>query len=139
MGYLIKNALEKISVIVPAGSLANVDTVPYQIIKSNALTNYTIVAANLICADTSTGDVNSFGHFYLQFGYSTGIPQIAIYDESISAISTSKSANFIINMSHPPNRFGSINQFTSDLTLSSELAPVTNTDLVVTIYYFRNF
>jgi hypothetical protein len=139
MGYLIKNALEKISVIVPAGSLVNVDTVPYQIIKSNALTNYTIVAANLQCLDTTAGDVNSFGHFYLQFGTSTPVVQNAIYDEAISGITTSKSVNFIINMSHPPNRFGSQNQFTQDLTLSSELAPVTNTDLVVTIYYFRNF
>lgn len=141
MGYLIKKigTLEKISVTVPQSSIATLDTIPVQIIDSNILTNYTIVAANLTMLN-ATGNVTNFGHFYLQFSYViTLLEKLAVFDENVGNISTDKQSNFLINASHPPNRFGSVSSFTQDLTLISELPPTPTNDLIVTVYYFNNF
>lgn len=139
MGYLIESTILKKEVVISAANLVVVNSIPAQIINSNELTDYTILAANLSCVDKLGGNVSSFGHFYLQFGVTPGSEKSAIYDENIGPITTTKTCYFIINMSHPPNRFGAVYQYSQDLTLSSEFAPTTNTDLIVTVYYFKNF
>ena len=134
MGYLINNVIEKIEVTIPQVDIAPLRTIPYQIIDKNKLTNYTILAANL----TTQGNVISFGHFYLQYGYALTPNKIAIYDENVSPIS-GRQSNFIINMMHPPNVFGSISDFAEDLTILTDNTPSGTDDLICTVYYIRNF
>jgi hypothetical protein len=84
--------------------------------------------------------INSFGHFYLTWNVLE--PNFAIYDENISAIQTAHTYNFILNMTHPPNRFGGIQDTTTlnqYLQISTELPANANCDLIVTVYYFNHF
>lgn len=138
MGYLIESFLQKIEVEISAGNVAVLDSIPQQVIKSNELTDYTIVAANLSMKD-QIGTISNFGHFYLQISYAIPGDRIAVFDENVGNISTDKKNNFLINTSHPPNRFGSVSSYTQDITVITELPPTATGDLIVTIYYFKNF
>jgi hypothetical protein len=134
MGYLIKTSIEKIEVIIPQADIITLNTIPVDII-GNKNFYYTIISANLKMQNLGE-NVQTFGHFYL--GYNTPLEKIAIYDENAGIITTRQS-NFIINMSHPPNIFGSVSSFAIGLQLEAQLPPTATGDMICTIYYFRNF
>jgi hypothetical protein len=137
MGYLIKNVIEKIEVIVPLADVLTLDTIPYTIIPFTNNNNYTILAANMQVENIVGNNISVFGHFYLQYkpGY-----KLAVYDENVSSIAVEAQQNFLINTSHPPNRFGSfVNKTIYPLSILTELPPIANCDLIVTVYYFNNF
>jgi hypothetical protein len=139
MGYLINQNILKVETIVPQSFVANLDVNPFILINTipGAIgNNYTILAANLR-VNGLTDTIAGFGHFYLQYDPSL---KCAVYDENISVIQYQYRANFLLNASHPPNRFGSITlEQTGQLSLRSELPPITNCDLIVSVYYFKNF
>jgi hypothetical protein len=94
----------------------------------------------MACTNKASGDVNGFGHFYLQCGYVAGSEKVAVYDENVGIVNRAFKSYFIINMIHPPNQFGAIYNYQQDLTLSAQFAPTVNiTDMIVTVYYFKNF
>lgn len=137
MGYLIKNVIEKIEVIVPLADVLTLDTIPYTIIPFTNNNNYTILAANMQVENVLGNQITDFGHFYLE--YKPGVKS-AVYDENVRDIEVETINNFIINMSHPPNIFGSATpKVIYDLSILTELTPSANCDLIVTVYYFNNF
>lgn len=141
MGYLIHGGLQKVTVRIPQADVLLLNTVPYTIIPFTNNNNYTILAANMQVDNVIGNQIDSFGHFYLF--YKPATPRFAIYDEVLSgtgSIDTSLTCNFIINMSHPPNTFGSrTTKVIFPLSIESELPPNANCDLIVTVYYFNNF
>jgi hypothetical protein len=138
MGYLITTGILKKTVIVPLADVLTLDTIPYQIIPFSNENNYTILAANLKIESVVGNQITSFGHFYLEYKPSTS--KFATYDENIKPIDVDIRANFLINMSHPPNQFGSFTpKVIFPLNILSELPPAANCDLIVTVYYFNNF
>ena len=141
MGYLIfEPQIRKAVVTILAGDVGNLNFAPQPIIPYvNPSNDYTIIAANLFVNDVLT-QISSFGHFYLQYGPSA---KVAIYDQNNGDVSAANRSNFIINMSHPPNQFGSVTSITAgDLSISCENPPtfgLGNGEIVVTVYYFNNF
>jgi hypothetical protein len=142
MGYLIKQTIKKVKVRIPQADVLTLDTIPYVIIPFSNNNNYTVLAANLQVDNVSGNLINSFGHFYL-FYKPAPSPKFAIYDEisfGQNIIEADITSNFILNMSHPPNVFGSrTNKTIFPLSITSELPPSANCDLIVTVYYFNNF
>ena len=138
MGYLIKQTIKKVVVRIPQADVLTLDTIPYVIIPFSNENNYTILAANMQVDNVVGNQIGFFGHFYLEYKPLTG--KIAIYDAITNDIDTDNRSNFILNMSHPPNRFGSITAInTFPLSITAELPPSANCDLIVTVYYFNNF
>lgn len=138
MGYLIKQTIKKIEVRIPLADVLTLNTIPYVIIPFSNNNNYTILAANMQLDNVVGNIISAFGHFYLVYKTSTG--KFAVYDEQLYSLDIDSKYNFLINASHPPNRFGSVtNKTTFPLYIKSELPPVANCDLIVTVYYFNNF
>jgi hypothetical protein len=143
MGYLIKPEILKAQVIIQAAQVGTLDTNPIIVIPEtpgNPTNNYTIIAAQLDVTDVNT-TIAAFGHFYIQ--YDPGA-KCGVYDINNGVVQGQFRNNFIINMSHPPNTFGSVTLQNSvrDLRISSELPPSVsggNGELRVTVYYFNNF
>jgi hypothetical protein len=139
MGYLIQSTIIKESIIIPALEVQNLSIAPKSINKLNSI-NKTILAAFMQVENVPGNQIDSFGHFYLTFNVLE--PNFAVYDENISAIKTTHTYNFILNMTHPPNRFGGIQDtttLTQYLQISTELPAIANCDLIVTVYYFNHF
>jgi hypothetical protein len=134
MGYLITTGIQKLQVEIPQASISGLTTPFFQIIKSNDLKNYTIIAASLTMKN-AIGDITSFGHFYLE--YQTSGNKLAVYDENIGTVND-RQGNFLINASHPPNRFGSVSNYLEDLLITTELSGTATGDLICTVYYIIN-
>jgi hypothetical protein len=144
MGQIIQNRqILKQEIILQSAEISSLDTTPVIVFPetlTNPTNNYTIIAAQLSVTDAAT-TVSSFGHFYLQYDPTS---KLAVYDINNGVVQGNFRNNFIINMSHPPNHFGSITlqNLGIDLRISSELAPGVsggNGEMKVTIYYFDNF
>lgn len=142
MGYLIKQTIKKIQVRIPQTDVLTLDTIPYIIIPFSNNNNYTVLSANMQVDNVPGNMIDSFGHFYL-FYKAFPFPKFAIYDEisfGVNVIEADATSNFILNMSHPPNVFGSRTpKIIFPLSITSELPPNANCDLIVTVYYFNNF
>ena len=140
MGYLIKDQIRKAEITLTGVEVASLDITPIAIMNFvNYGDNYSIIAANIKIVDFTT-QIIGFGHIYLSFGGPT--LRAAIYDENNGMIYGGGRNNFIINMSHPPNQFGSFTPYGGNLDISSELPPTILTgsgDITVTIYYMINF
>lgn len=139
MGYIINNTVLKESIIISAAEVLNLSIAPKAINKLNSI-NKTILAAFMQVENVPGNQIDSFGHFYLTWNVLES--NYGIYDEAISVITTTHTYNFILNMTHPPNRFGGIQDTTlttNYLKISTELAPNANCDLIVTVYYFNHF
>lgn len=140
MGQIIQNRqIRKAVVTILAGDVSNLNFAPKTIIPYYDPNNeYTIIAANLYINDGLT-QISAFGHFYLQYGPFT---KVAIYDQNNGDVEAAVRNNFIINMSHPPNQFGSVTAISGvPLSISCENPPtfgLGNGELVVTVYYFNN-
>jgi hypothetical protein len=134
MGYLITTGIQKLQVEIPQALIPGLTTPSFQIIKSNFLINYTIIAASLTMKN-AIGDITGFGHFYLE--YQTSGNKLAVYDENIGTVNDRQS-NFLINASHPPNRFGSVSNYSEDLLITTELSGSATGDLICTVYYINN-
>ena len=138
MGYLIKQTIKKIEVRIPQADVLTLDTIPYVIIPFSNENNYTILGANIQLDNVLGNIINGFGHFYLI--YKSATSKFAVYDEVIGSLDNDSRFNFLLNGSHPPNRFGSLtDKFTFPLSITTELPPTANCDLIVTVYYFNNF
>lgn len=139
MGYLLKSEILKESITISAAEVQNLSIAPKSINKLNSL-NKTIIAAFMQVENVPGNQIDSFGHFYLTWNVLES--NYGIYDEAISVITITHTYNFILNMTHPPNRFGGIQDTTSTtnyLQISTELTPNANCDLTVTVYYFNHF
>lgn len=134
MGYLITTGIQKLQVEIPQALIPGLTTPSFQIIKSNFLINYTIIAASLTMKN-AIGDITGFGHFYLE--YQTSGNKLAVYDENIGTVNDRQN-NFLINASHPPNRFGSVSNYSEDLLITTELSGTATGDLICTVYYINN-
>lgn len=140
MGYLVNQTIQKTQVRIPQADVLTLDTIPYTIKPFANENNYTILAAQLnVPDDDINNNVNGFGHAYLI--YKPASVPIAVYDEAINSPQFGLTCNFLINASHPPNRFGGYTaNIIYDLSIKTELAPtVVLSDLIVTVYYFNNF
>ena len=143
MGYLIDRQILKTQVVLTASQVSNLDGTPVLVfdrILGIPENNYTILAAQLSTTDNLTF-ISGFGHFYLQYDVTQ---KFAIYDENVGIILPTNRSNFMLNMSHPPNIFGSYTiQLLRDLRISSQNPPIIfgggNGELAVTVYYFNNF
>lgn len=139
MGYLIQNTIIKESIIIPALEVQNLSIAPKSINKLTSI-NKTIVAAFMKVENVPGNEINNFGHFYLTWNVLEA--NFAVYDENIGSIKPTHTYNFILNMTHAPNRFGGIQDTTTlvqYLQISTELTASANCDLIVTVYYFNNF
>jgi len=136
MGYLIKEGkeIEKIVVTVPQTDVANLGSNNYTLIPQNILNEKVLLSAYLSIIDPS-GLISGFRHFYL--GYKPDLFPGAVYDANNGDIGDISSIySFLINASHPPNKFGSNNPYRNyPFQISSEVNPVTNCDLIVTMYF----
>jgi hypothetical protein len=136
MGYLIKDekVIEKIVVTVPQTDVANLSSNEYTLISQNTLNEKVLLSAHLSIIDPA-GQIDSFRHFYL--GYKPTVFPAAVYDANNGDINNINHIySFLINASHPPNRFGANNPYRDyDFQISSESAVNTNCDLIVTMYF----
>jgi hypothetical protein len=134
MGYLITTGIQKFKIEISQAIIPSLNVPGVQIIKSNDLKNYTIIGASLTMKN-AIGDITGFGHFYLE--YQTSGNKLAVYDENIGTVNDRQS-NFLINASHPPNRFGSVSNYLEDLLITTELSGIATGDLICTVYYINN-
>ena len=136
MGYLIKEGkeIEKIIVTVPLTDVLLLNSNPYTLIAQNTLNEKVLLSAHLSIVDP-LGSISGYKHIYL--GYKSDLYPAAIYDAAISDIDDSDSIySFLINASHPPNRFGAKNPYRAyPFQISTEDLAVANCDLIVTMYF----
>jgi hypothetical protein len=136
MGYLIKEGkeIEKIIVTVPQSDVANLSALPFTLIAQNTLNEKVLLSAHLSIIDP-VGQIDSFGHFYL--GYKPDTFPGSVYDENNGAINNVNHIySFLINATHPPNRFGANNPYRDyPFQIISDTALNTNCDLIVTMYF----
>ena len=136
MGYLIKEGkeIEKIIVTIPQTNVSLLNSNPFDLIPQNILNEKVLLSAHLSIIDPA-GQIDTFGHFYL--GYKPDLYPAAVYDANLGDINNIDSIySFLVNASHPPNRFGARNQYRGyPFAITSEINPTTNCDLIVTMYF----
>jgi hypothetical protein len=138
MGFLVKQdkEIEKIVVTIPAASVSLLRSNAYELVPLNFLNNNVLLSAHLSIVDP-VGLIDNFGHFYL--GYKSDTFPAAIYDNALGDIDSVDSIySFLVDASHPPNRFGANNRYRSyAFDISTSSTPNANCDLIVTLYFIK--
>jgi hypothetical protein len=135
MGYLINTEFISKKIIIPQADVQIMDTTPYTILDYSG----SGFIQTLTCAVTP--DINQtipytgFDHLYLREQPSAA-NKIGIYDENVYQLEVTYLSSLIINMSHPPNRFGSVKKAFNGLALEFGL-PIASGDgdLIVYLQY----
>ncbi len=137
MGYIIdkaSQAIEKIVVTIPAADVAQLQSTPYELMPLDILNTKVLLSAHLSIVDP-IGLIDNFRHFYLGYKADTNVE--AVYDENNGDIGIVDAIySFLINASHPPNRFGAKSQYRYyPFQITTEQNPNANCDLIVTMYF----
>lgn len=138
MGFLVKqdNEIEKIVVTIPALDVPLLNSNPYILVPLNFLNEKVLLSAHLSIVDPA-GLIDNFRHFYL--GYKSELYPATVYDENNGVIDDVNSIySFLINATHPPNKFGARNPYRSyAFSITTEVPATANCDLIVTLYFIK--
>jgi hypothetical protein len=135
MGYLINTEFISKKIIIPEADVQILDSTPYTILDYSGSGFIQV----LTCAVTP--DINQstpyagFDHLYLR-DQNPANAIIGIYDELNFGLEANYLSCLIINMNHPPNRFGAVKKVSNGLALEFGL-PITagDGDLIVYLQY----
>jgi hypothetical protein len=135
MGYLINTDFISKKIIIPEASVQVMDATPYTILDYSGSGFIQV----LTCAVTP--DINQstpyagFDHLYLR-DQSPANARIAVYDQLIFGLEVNYLSCLLINMNHPPNRFGAVKKLGNGLSLEFGL-PISagDGDLIVFLQY----
>ena len=128
MGYLIKQGdLITKRITIPEASFLTLDTLPFELLPATLLGAYNIISAIISSKVTS---YTNFGHLYLE-----NFSRCAIYDRLAGDLEPLKYNTFAVNMSHPPNIFGTITKSNYPLNISSETTPIGTGDVIIQLIY----
>lgn len=135
MGYLINTEFISKKIIIPEADVQIMDATPYIILDYSGSGFIQVLS----CAVTP--DVNQstpyagFDHLYLR-EQSPANARIGVYDELNFNLQANYLSCLIINMNHPPNRFGAVKKSARGLSLEFGL-PITGGDgnLIVFLQY----
>jgi hypothetical protein len=135
MGYLINTEFISKKIIIPESNVQVMDATPYNILDYSGNGFIQVLS----CAVTP--DINQstpyigFDHLYLR-DQTPANNRIGIYDELNFNLEANYLSCLIINMNHPPNRFGAAKKTANGLSLEFG-SPITGGDgnLIVFLQY----
>jgi len=135
MGYLINTEFISTKIVIPEADVQIMDATPYTILDYSGSGFIQVLS----CA--ATPDINQstpytgFNHLYLR-DQSPANARLGIYDEQLFQLELNYLTCLIINMNHPPNRFGAVKKSARGLALQFN-SPITAGDgnLIVFLQY----
>jgi hypothetical protein len=135
MGYLINTEFISTKIVIPEADVQVLDSTPYTILNYSG----SGFIQTLTCAVTpdinQTTPYTGFDHLYLRTQPTASI-RLGVYDELTYQLETNYLSCLIINMQHPPNRFGVAQKAFTGLALEFGL-PISggDGDLIVFLQY----
>lgn len=135
MGYLINTEFISKKIIIPEASVQVMDATPYTILDYSG-SGYIQVLTCAVTPDINqTTNYIGFDHLYLR-EQPNAAARLGVYDELIFGLEVNYLSCLLINMQHPPNRFGAVKKAFTGLALEFGL-PITGGDgnLIVFLQY----
>jgi hypothetical protein len=135
MGYLINTEFISKRIIIPEADVQIMDTTPYTILDYSGSGYIQTLTCAVTPDSNQTAPYTGFDHLYLR-NQPSAADRLGIYDEIVLPLSFGYLSSLIINMIHPPNRFGTIKKIANGLALEFNL-PITagDGDLIVFLQY----
>lgn len=135
MGYLINTEFISKRIVIPEADVQIMDTTPYTILDYSGSGFIQVLTCAVTPDINQTVPYVGFDHLYLR-EQPTASDRIGIYDELIYQLERGYLSCLLINMQHPPNRFGASKKAFYGLALEFGL-PITagDGDLIVYLQY----
>jgi len=135
MGYLLNTDFISKRIIIPQADVQIMDTTPYTILDYSGSGYIQTLTCAVTPNSNQTIPYTGFDHLYLR-NQPSAADKLGIYDELVYPLEFGYLSSLIINMIHPPNRFGTIKKAVNGLALEFSL-PITagDGDLIVYLQY----
>jgi len=135
MGYLINTEFISTKIIIPEADVQAMDATPYTILDYSGNGFIQVLTCAVTPDINQTTPYQGFDHLYLR-DQNPANARIGVYDELNFPLEINYLSLLIINMNHPPNRFGSVKKTSNGLSLEFNL-PITggDGDLIVYLQY----
>jgi hypothetical protein len=135
MGYLINTEFISKKIIIPEADVQILDSTPYTILDYSGSGFIQVLTCALTPDINQSTPYSGFDHLYLR-DQNPANAKIGIYDELNFGLEANYLSCLIINMNHPPNRFGAVKKSGNGLALEFGL-PITagDGDLIVYLQY----
>jgi hypothetical protein len=135
MGYLINTEFISKKIIIPEADVQVMDATPYTILDYSG-NGFIQVLSCAVTPDINQSTAYAgFDHLYLR-DQNPANGRLGIYDELLFPLSANYLSCLLINMIHPPNRFGAVKKIARGLSLQFGL-PISagDGDLIVFLQY----
>jgi hypothetical protein len=135
MGYLINTEFISKKIIIPEADVQVMDATPYTILDYSGNGFIQVLSCAVTPNINQSTPYAGFDHLYLR-DQSPANARIAVYDELNFGLEANYLSCLIINMNHPPNRFGAVKKSGNGLSLEFGL-PISagDGDLIVFLQY----
>ena len=135
MGYLINTEFISKRIVIPEADVQIMDTTPYTILDYSGSGFIQTLSCAVTPDSNQTVPYIGFDHLYLRTKPSAAF-RLGVYDELSYQLETNYLSCLLINMQHPPNRFGVAQKGLTGLALEFG-SPITagDGDLIVYLQY----
>jgi len=135
VGYLINTEFISKRIVIPEADVQIMDTTPYTILDYSGSGFIQVLTCAVTPDSNQILPYTGFDHLYLRTKPSAAF-KLGVYDELSYQLEIGYLSCLLINMQHPPNRFGVAQKLSTGLALEFNL-PITtgDGDLIVYLQY----